>query len=691
MGFQIFFPIHTGYLINHDDHKGGKALKKKKKLRKGTASIRIKFISAFLLISIVPLLAVAFFIQSNNSSILIDEEKDAMHNLVLNKAQSIDDWFKSQMSEMEIAASTDVMKSMDPERLIPYITFLEDRSDIFETMYVINRAGTVIAHTMKDSIGQDYSDRSYVPTAFGGKSVYSEVLTSKVTGNRIVVSATPIKDDRGVIVGILAGSANFDLLVDTYLNNEETSNMITLVDQQGFIQVSPEKDFVGKNIKELKVDGFNNILENSRSDTGISSFSYDGEQFIGTYAPIKTTGYGLTIYTPENKVLAVSNSVKNVSLLMIGAAAIIIILISILIVRSITKPILTIASRMDKVASGDLTVQEVDLKRRDEFGQLANNFNVMIQNIKHLVSEINIASNKVLSSSEELSASSEETVRATEQIAASIQTIASTTETQANFTEDAKSVVTNISNGILTITDNIQRTNALSNEAVSAANSGTNVIANTVSHMTTIENKTNTASTTINGLGKKSSEINDIISVITGIADQTNLLALNAAIEAARAGEYGKGFSVVADEVRKLAEQSSQASGQISQLIKEIQQEITLSISAMNEGNIAVKDGKKQVERAGIEFEHIAQSVHKVSDHMKEILEESEQIKSVSEKMVKDIKHISEISMEASSNTQEIASASEQQNSSMEEIAASAESLASMAEELKNIVKTFKI
>ncbi|MFP7201868.1 methyl-accepting chemotaxis protein [Lysinibacillus halotolerans] len=666
-------------------------MKKKKKLRKGTASIRIKFISAFLLISIVPLLAVAFFIQSNNSSILIDEEKDAMHNLVLNKAQSIDDWFKSQMSEMEIAASTDVMKSMDPERLIPYITFLEDRSDIFETMYVINRDGTVIAHTMKDSIGQDYSDRSYVPTAFGGKSVYSEVLTSKVTGNRIVVSATPIKDDRGVIVGILAGSANFDLLVDTYLNNEETSNMITLVDQQGFIQVSPEKDFVGKNIKELKMDGFNNILENSRSDTGISSFSYDGEQFIGTYAPIKTTGYGLTIYTPENKVLAVSNSVKNVSLLMIGAAAIIIILISILIVRSITKPILTIASRMDKVASGDLTVQEVDLKRRDEFGQLANNFNVMIQNIKHLVSEINIASNKVLSSSEELSASSEETVRATEQIAASIQTIASTTETQANFTEDAKSVVTNISNGILTITDNIQRTNALSNEAVSAANSGTNVIANTVSHMTTIENKTNTASTTINGLGKKSSEINDIISVITGIADQTNLLALNAAIEAARAGEYGKGFSVVADEVRKLAEQSSQASGQISQLIKEIQQEITLSISAMNEGNIAVKDGKKQVERAGIEFEHIAQSVHKVSDHMKEILEESEQIKSVSEKMVKDIKHISEISMEASSNTQEIASASEQQNSSMEEIAASAESLASMAEELKNIVKTFKI
>ena len=73
---------------------------------------------------------------------------------------------------------------------------------------------------------------------------------------------------------------------------------------------------------------------------------------------------------------------------------------------------------------------------------------------------------------------------------------------------------------------------------------------------------------TMESLEKKSTEINKIVEVITGIATETNLLALNAAIEAARAGDAGKGFAVVAEQVRKLAEDSKQAADQINDLIK---------------------------------------------------------------------------------------------------------------------------
>ncbi|MDN4492567.1 methyl-accepting chemotaxis protein [Ureibacillus aquaedulcis] len=655
-------------------------------------SIRTRFISAILFISIIPLIAVASFIQNNNSGILIEKEQDAMQKLAVSKSQSIGQWFKSQLSEMQVAAASDVMKTMNGERILPYINMLENRSDEFETMFVIDKEGTVLAHTLKGSIGADYSKQSYVASAFGGKSVFSEVLTSDETGNRVVIAATPIIDDKGLIVGILAGAANLESLLDTYLAEEgDSSNLITLVDGQGVIQEHPSEDLIGSHFEKANLGALSSYLEKSTQESGISTFNYSDEKYIIAYTPIESAGYGLSIYTPSEDILSDSIDLRDKTILMIIIAAVVIILVTFIIVRSITKPILILSSKMERIATGDLTTRIIKTKRRDEIGQLSNNFNLMIDNIKHLVSEIKKASDNVLSSSEELSASSDETVQATEQISASIQTIASNTETQVSFTDNAKTVVANISNGITAIAENIQKTNELSSKAVDASTSGSEVIGTTITFMKTVEEKTNAASNTINGLGKKSSEINDIISVITEIASQTNLLALNAAIEAARAGEYGRGFAVVAGEVRKLAEQSSKASGQISELIKDIQNEINLSIQAMNEGNSAVNDGKELVIRAGSEFEDIAQAVDKVSLHMKEILNESQHIKNSSEKMVEEIDHISKISIEASRNTQEIASASEQQNSSMEEIAASADNLATMAENLRSAAQAFKM
>ncbi|HWK22810.1 MAG TPA: methyl-accepting chemotaxis protein [Ureibacillus sp.] len=680
-------------MVERNRRKPNKQKKTMDSKNKRIFSIRIKFISAILFISIIPLIAVAFFIQNNYSQILIDKEQGAMQELAQSKAQSIEQWFNTQLSEMQVAASSDVMQSMNAERILPYINMLENRSDVFETMFVIDKNGTVLTHTLKGSIGADYSNQSYISTVFGGKSVFSEVITSKETGNRVVIAATPIKNEKGLIVGILAGAANLEALIDTYLTEDEGdgSNSITLIDGQGIIQESPSEDLIGSEYDKEDLGELSTFLEKSVQDSGISSFKDNDEEYIITYTPIKSVGYGLSIYTPSKVVLSDSMSLQYTTLLMIIIAAIVIILVTFFIVRSITKPIVVLSSKMEKIATGDLTTSIITTTRHDEIGQLSNNFNLMIENIKHLVAEIKKASDNVLASSEELSVSSTETVSATEQIAASIQSIASNTETQVSFTDNAKHVVANISNGISAISDNIQQTNELSSQAVNASIAGSDVIGNTINYMKTVEAKTNVASVTINGLGKKSKEINDIISVITDIADQTNLLALNAAIEAARAGDYGRGFAVVADEVRKLAEQSSRASGQISELIKDIQKEINLSIQAITEGNTAVNDGKKLVEEAGSEFENIAKAVDKVSIHVKDIFDESQQIKNASEKMVDEVDHLAKISTEAYLNTQEIASASEQQNSSMEEIATSAEDLAHMAENLRDAAQGFKM
>ncbi|HWL25835.1 MAG TPA: methyl-accepting chemotaxis protein [Ureibacillus sp.] len=667
-------------------------MSKNSKESKRKHSIRTRFMAWFLIISIIPLLAVSFVIQKINSDIIIEKEKQSMQSLVETKSESVNQWFNAQLSEMEIASKSDIMKSMDIDRIIPYLQMLEERSDVFETMFAIDTKGTVVAHSKPESIGADYSDRSYVPIALDGQSNYSDVLISKATGNRIVVAATPIEDKNGKVIGVLAGSANFEILVDSLLKDEDLTSQLTLIDGQGVIQVSSNEEQIGVNVNEAQLDEqFTSILNKSMEQSGLYNIKSGNEKLLVASAPISTVGFGLSVQVPESVILSESNSIQFTTYIIIAITAILIVFLTIIIVRSITRPILSVTYRMNMVASGDLSIKPIAVKTKDELGELATNFNVMVENIKNLVTEIKTASEQVASSSEELTASSEETANSTEQITASIQTIAASSETQATITEDTKQVVTNISEGISRISTNIEETNSITEKAVSAANAGAKVIDNSINQMKIVDEKTTIASHTINALGKKSNEIGDIISVITSIADQTNLLALNAAIEAARAGEYGKGFAVVADEVRKLAEQSSQASGQISELIKQIQIEINSSIKAINEGSFAVNDGKALVEQAGIEFDKIAKTISNVSVQMQNILEESSKIDDHSNKMVEDIVHLTAITNEAKRNTQEIAYASAEQNGTMEEIAASANTLALMADELKQAAQAFKL
>lgn len=657
-------------------------------------SLRIKLTIWILLLAIIPLVAATISIQAMNSLTLVTKEKTAMQDVVNSKSEDITRWFEARKSEMEIAAESDIMKSLDSSRINPFLTTLNERSEVFETMFVLDRDGIVVAHTKADSIGSDYSDRSYYPTTLAGSASYSDVLVSKATGNRIVVATTPIKDRNGDVIGILAGSANFEILINTYLTFDEKDMQaeIILVDGSGVIQMDNNTDNIGKPLDESSLnEAMREIVTASQTSADMVDVEEAGQNQLLAYAPIDAVGYGLSMHIPENTVLAESKKLQNITLAIIVLAACIIAAISYTVVRRIVKPIIAVTTGMHQVAEGNLTIDPLQVKFKDELGHLMENFNTMVHNTKDLVVSIQHTADQVAASSEQLTESTNDTVAASEQIAASVQTIASSAEQQASYTEDVKHVVTGISQGITLITNNIDETNNVAHHAVEVASSGTNVIQKTVTQMERVEATTDAATRTINHLGLKSSEIDKIIAVITSIADQTNLLALNAAIEAARAGESGKGFAVVADEIRKLAEQSAQASGQISQLIKEIQQEIHSSIRAMNNGTEAVKEGTTLVASAGEAFHDIARVVNNVSDHMKQIHEESTRIQTNAVKMVSDIEHITEISISTSSNTQEIASASEEQNSSMAEMATMASALSDMAVELRHSAQVFQV
>jgi methyl-accepting chemotaxis protein len=168
---------------------------------------------------------------------------------------------------------------------------------------------------------------------------------------------------------------------------------------------------------------------------------------------------------------------------------------------------------------------------------------------------------------------------------------------------------------------------------------------------------------TMSAINESARKIEDIISVIDGIAFQTNILALNAAVEAARAGEQGRGFAVVAAEVRNLAQRSSTAA-------KEIKELITDSVNKTTEGT-------KQVEMAGETMQEIVASVRRVSDIIAEIAAASGE-QSVG------IAQVNEAIMKMDDVTQ-------QNTALVEEAAAAAESLMEQADELTQTVSVFTL
>ncbi|WP_078579427.1 methyl-accepting chemotaxis protein [Salipaludibacillus agaradhaerens] len=361
------------------------------------------------------------------------------------------------------------------------------------------------------------------------------------------------------------------------------------------------------------------------------------------------------------------------------------------VTRNLSKSLNQVVGTAEQLSRGNLAVEKIEIKSQDEAGRIGVAINQMIDNLSTMITNVRRTSDQVAASSEQLSASSTETTKVTEEITESIQEVASGADSQVEKAADNERTVNDMSKSIDLIASSIETVNESSKVSAQKAEHGTDVISSTMSQMTSIHELTDKIAGSVNGLAVSSEKIGSIISLITDVAEQTNLLALNAAIEAARAGEHGKGFAVVADEVRKLAEQTGNATNEISSLIAHIQQDIQHSVSYTKEGREAAQTGMSYMEDAGRSFEELSEAIHGVSSQMREVTAAVAQVEEGVNRVKSSVEETTSIAEQSAGYTQNVAASAEEQNASMEEISSSADQLAKMAEELQESVSKFNL
>lgn len=609
-------------------------------------------------------------------------------------ASEIETWLERKTGSVDAAvAYMESLNEIDSDIVVDYLEMLIKMNEGTTDVFAAFTDGTFLDGSRLD-LGSDW-DYTGFPWYTEALATDKKVLCTPYMDGQMVVPVSKQFTCKNGSVGVIGMSLQLGTLFEAVneVADRSDGSYVFMVDNDGLILMHENGEFMPSSEKMSAVsDVLGGAYAISLSDPSVPVEDYDG---VKRYLMAVPNSLGsIVVATPVSTYNEETTRLIINFVIMIVLAAVISAVVVAVYSGSITRPIIAMQNEVTQLRELKLQMNgnaETAHGRRDEIGVMEQAIQELRDRLNQIVQQMIKASDTLKGQFDNVRGAVKSSAADNYSIKGTLGQIVAAIDDVAQQTQQANENLTEFADDLSNVANRMERMNEVAASAVGQCRDGMNTVELLSRKIDQSRKLQNATCETANVLSQKSVSIDGISKTIGEIASQTSLLALNASIEAARAGAAGRGFVVVAEEIGMLAAQTASATGDINQIITEIQhgiKNVGIQIEQIQD-NTADCIGTME-ETQGV-FRKISENISGMGNDINELEEAVDNLNRNKDDIVDKFCSISSETQELTAASQEVDGRVESQNVEMERINGSMTELHEVVKRLNDIIDEFQV